>query len=112
MGGPYNTMVTVWNPADEAQDLVFTLFFSGGHYAYPLNLAPRATNCLNISEIILSLIPDAQGELVAISAGLTDRQKSIAEYWNDGPNTEQPPATGPVSRNTFPNATATVSTRM
>ena len=30
-------------------------------------------------------------ELVAISAGLTDKRKMIAEYWNDGPNTEQPP---------------------
>ncbi len=30
-------------------------------------------------------------ELVAISAGLTDKQKMIAEYWSDGPNTEQPP---------------------
>jgi hypothetical protein len=30
-------------------------------------------------------------QLVAISAGLTDRQKMIAEYWSDGPYTEQPP---------------------
>jgi hypothetical protein len=30
-------------------------------------------------------------ELVAISEGLTDRQKMIAEYWLDGPNSEQPP---------------------
>ena len=30
-------------------------------------------------------------ELIDISAGLTDRQKMIAEYWNDGPSTEQPP---------------------
>ena len=30
-------------------------------------------------------------ELIAISAGLTDRQKTIAEYWSDGPNSEQPP---------------------
>jgi PAP2 superfamily len=30
-------------------------------------------------------------ELVAISAGLTDRQKMISEYWSDGPNSEQPP---------------------
>ncbi|MBV9183061.1 MAG: phosphoesterase [Acidobacteria bacterium] len=29
--------------------------------------------------------------LVAISAGLTDRQKMIAEYWANGPNTELPP---------------------
>lgn len=30
-------------------------------------------------------------ELVEISAGLTDRQKMITEYWSDGPNSEQPP---------------------
>jgi hypothetical protein len=30
-----DTMVTLWNPADEAQDFVFTLFFSGGEYALP-----------------------------------------------------------------------------
>jgi hypothetical protein len=30
-------------------------------------------------------------ELVEISAGLTDREKMIAEYWSDGPRTEQPP---------------------
>jgi hypothetical protein len=30
-------------------------------------------------------------ELVEISAGLTDREKMVAEYWSDGPNSEQPP---------------------
>jgi len=30
-------------------------------------------------------------ELISISAGLTDKQKMIAEYWSDGPNSEQPP---------------------
>lgn len=30
-------------------------------------------------------------EMVAISAGLTDKQKMISEYWADGPNTIQPP---------------------
>lgn len=30
-------------------------------------------------------------ELVALSAGLTDRQKMISEYWADGPDMEQPP---------------------
>jgi hypothetical protein len=30
-------------------------------------------------------------ELVALSSGLTDRQKMISEYWSDGPNSEQPP---------------------
>lgn len=30
-------------------------------------------------------------ELVTISAGLTDQQKMIAEYWSDEPDSEQPP---------------------
>lgn len=30
-------------------------------------------------------------QLISISAGLTDREKMIAEYWSDGPNSEQPP---------------------
>jgi hypothetical protein len=30
-------------------------------------------------------------ELVDLSASLTDKQKVIAEYWLDGPNSEQPP---------------------
>jgi hypothetical protein len=30
-------------------------------------------------------------ELVQISAGLTDRQKMISEYWSDVPNSDQPP---------------------
>jgi hypothetical protein len=34
---------------------------------------------------------DQAEELIAISAGLTDQQKMIAEYWLDGPNSEQPP---------------------
>jgi len=30
-------------------------------------------------------------ELVDLSAGLTDKQKAVVEYWFDGPNSEQPP---------------------
>jgi hypothetical protein len=30
-------------------------------------------------------------ELLADSAGLTDKHKAIAEYWADGPDTETPP---------------------
>jgi len=30
-------------------------------------------------------------DLLSLSAGLTDRQKVIAEYWADGPNSELPP---------------------
>jgi hypothetical protein len=62
-----DTMVTVWNPADEAQDFVFTLFFSGGHYDFPIHLGPRATNTFNISEIVHNQIPDAEGNVIPAS---------------------------------------------
>jgi Bacterial Ig-like domain (group 2) len=53
-----DTMVTLWNPSDEAQELTFTLFFTGGHYRLPIHLDPRATRMFNISEIIHTQIPD------------------------------------------------------
>ena len=52
------------NPADEPQDFVFTLFYTGGHYGYPIHLAARATQTFNISEIQHSQIPDAEGNVV------------------------------------------------
>jgi hypothetical protein len=62
-----DTMVNVWNPADEAQDFVFRLSFSGGHYGYPIHLEPRASRTLNISEIIQNQIPDAEGNIIPAS---------------------------------------------
>ena len=35
-------MVTVWNPAKQAQDFVFT-FFEGGHHLKPLHIQPKET---------------------------------------------------------------------
>ncbi len=63
-GNGDDTMVTLWNPADEEQDLVFVLSFSGGKYSYPVHLAPRATRMFNISEIINSQIADKDGNVV------------------------------------------------
>jgi hypothetical protein len=33
-----DTMITLWNPADETQDFLLTLFYSGGHYRWPIHL--------------------------------------------------------------------------
>jgi len=61
-----DTMITIWNPADEAQDFVFTIYFSGGSYKYPIPLGPRATRTFNVSEIIQAQIPDADGNVVPV----------------------------------------------
>jgi len=55
-----DTMVTMWNPADEAQDFIFKIFFTGGHYLLPVHLGPRATYMFNLSEIIDSQSPDSE----------------------------------------------------
>jgi hypothetical protein len=59
-----DTMFTLWNPADEDQDFVFTLFFSGGSYAYPIHLVARSTRTFNVSEISRSAIPDEYGKII------------------------------------------------
>jgi hypothetical protein len=63
-----DTMITIWNPADEEQNFVFTLFFSGGSYKYPIPLGPRATRSFNVSEIIHNQIPDVDGSVVPLTA--------------------------------------------
>lgn len=49
-------------------------------------------------------------DVLALSAGLTDRRKMISEYWADGPNTETPPGHWNCSHNSCPGATSTGST--
>lgn len=63
-GNGDDTMVTVWNPADESQDYRFALFFAGGHYRFPIHLEPRSTRVFNISEIIQNQIPDEDGNII------------------------------------------------
>jgi len=62
-----DTMVTIWNPADEAQDFVFRLVFSGGQYNMPVHLEARATRTFNVSEIVQSQLPDADGNIIPAS---------------------------------------------
>jgi hypothetical protein len=57
-------MVTLWNPADEAQDFILTLFFSGGHYDYPIHMEPRVTLMLDVSEIVHGQVPDHDGNMI------------------------------------------------
>ena len=62
-----DTMISLWNAADEAQDLEFTLFFSGGQYKLPVHLEPRVTRMFNVSEIIQNQAPDADGNVIPLT---------------------------------------------
>jgi hypothetical protein len=75
-GNGDDTMVTLWNPADEPQEFAFTLFSSGGQYVYPIQLGARETRAFNVSEILHSSIPDVAGNV--IPAGATEGSAEIA----------------------------------
>lgn len=66
-GNGDDTMVTLWNAADEAQDFTFTLFFKGGHYLFPIHLEPRAIRGFSVSEIIQNPVPDSEGNVIPAS---------------------------------------------
>jgi hypothetical protein len=70
IGSGDDTMVTLWNAADEAQDLIFRVMFEGGHYDFPRHLGPRATQVFNISEIVHIQLPDAEGNVIPV--GITE----------------------------------------
>jgi uncharacterized protein DUF6851/vanadium-dependent haloperoxidase-like protein len=89
-----------WQPltyVDSAGNLV-TQRFVGAHWG---SVTPFALSSGNQYRWLVKLSgPAIYGsseyqeqaeELVQISAGLTDKQKMISEYWSDGPNSEQPP---------------------
>jgi IPT/TIG domain len=59
-----DTMVTLWNPADEAQELVFKLHYIGGHYSFPIHLPARGTFMFNLSEITQNPAPDLEGNVI------------------------------------------------
>jgi len=63
-GNGDDTMVMLWNPADEAQNFIFRIPFAGGHYDYPVQLAPKASRTFNVSEIVAGLGPDAEGNVI------------------------------------------------
>ncbi|MGB6830751.1 MAG: hypothetical protein WBE41_22080 [Terracidiphilus sp.] len=63
-GNGDDTMVTLWNPADEQQSFIFRLFFAGGHYDRLVNLAPRATYMFDVSEIMAAPGPDLDGNVI------------------------------------------------
>src|SRR5438128_6719356 len=70
IGNGDDTMVTLWNAADEAQNLIFRLMFEGGHYEFPIHLEPRATHMFNVSEIVHSQLPDVEGNVIPV--GITE----------------------------------------
>jgi hypothetical protein len=78
-----DTMVTIWNPADEQQDFLFTLYYAGGHNSFPIYLGPRESRSLNVSEFTMEGIHDADGNLVLMEAQSGSAEISGAQGENE-----------------------------
>ncbi len=63
-----DTMITLWNPADEQQDFLFTLYYAGGHNSFPIYLGPRESRSFNVSEFTMEGIHDIDGNMVPMDA--------------------------------------------
>lgn len=61
-----DTMVTLWNPLDEGQDVVLTFHYGdgSGQYDLPVSLGPHVSRMVTISELIRQGLPDPQGNLI------------------------------------------------
>jgi len=77
----YDTMVFLWNPTDAAQDLIFKVMFAGGHYNLPVHLGPKATQKVNLAQVVHSDVPDAEGHVIpaGVQAGSAKIVGSKAE---------------------------------
>lgn len=62
--GDNDSMITVWNYKLTPQDLVLTLYFSGGQYRIPIHLDARQSYNLDMMSLVRSRVPDSVGNLI------------------------------------------------
>lgn len=78
--GDTNTMISLWNYSPIAEDLVLTLYYTGGKYLIPVHLEPRSDYEMDIATLIHSGQPDSLGTVIPQtitegSANLADAQR-------------------------------------
>jgi hypothetical protein len=62
--GSNDSMITVWNYKDVAEDLDLTLYYSGGHYIIPIHLEALEAYNLDMLMLIRSQASDPYGTLI------------------------------------------------
>ncbi len=97
-----NTMMAIWNPADEPQDYSLTLHFKGGQYTVPVHLDSRATYSLDLASLIQNQVPDASGAVIPLT--VTEGSAKLT-----GIHAENEAILGDISAGTFNVKKATCS---
>jgi hypothetical protein len=72
-----NTMFSLWNPTDKAQDILMTIFYGDGSGKYILaeHLNPHGSTMIGMAMLIAEKKPDANGNV--IPAGITEGSASF-----------------------------------
>ncbi len=64
VSGGNDTMMSLLNLGENDQDLLVTFFFDGGRYKLPIHLKPGGSAMVNLSEVIVTQQPDADGNKI------------------------------------------------
>lgn len=61
-----DTMFSLWNPTDTAQDIVATFYYGdgSGKYTLPVHLEPQASTMIDMAMLIMEMKPDASGNII------------------------------------------------
>jgi hypothetical protein len=64
----FDTVVTLWNPTDQAQDFLVTFYYGaeGQQYKLPVPLAAKASRTISVAEVIAAQQPDADGNVIPL----------------------------------------------
>ena len=72
-----DTMYSLWNPTDKAQDIAATFYYGdgSGKYILPVHLDPQASTMIDMAMLIMEKKSDANGNLIPSSV-----QEGSAEF--------------------------------
>ena len=78
-----DAMFTLWNPTDQPQDIIATLYYGDGSGTYhlPMHLAPQASTTLDVGMLIMEKTPDRDGKV--IPAGIREGSASFDTSGHD-----------------------------
>ena len=61
-----DSMFTLWNPGTTPEDILATFTYTGGsgHYVLPIHLVPKASQTIDVAQLIALHQPDGEGNII------------------------------------------------
>jgi hypothetical protein len=82
-----DAMFSAWNPTDEPEDIMATLYYGDGSGTYhlPIHLAPQASASVDVAMLVMDKMPDIDGKIIPSnirdgSASFDTAEKDPAAY--------------------------------